>query len=154
MNTVVILVQSLFSSQSLPQYWKTVRRKDFSSASKAEKLHDSRRKLQILTARHRGSTPNQSPAAPPEYRFATFLDEGLCLSETGTSKETPREGWAPGSPRGLSGKCVRTDKPVRSTVFISLSWTRAVYSPLTSGHEHQPPTPVSCLDVVGCWRAA
>lgn len=106
MNTVVILVQSLFSSQSLPQYWKTVRRKDFSSASKAEKLHDSRHKLQILTARHWGSTLNQLPAAPPEYRFATFLDEELCLSETGTSRETPWEGRAPGSPRGLSGKCV------------------------------------------------
>lgn len=52
----------------------------------------------------------------------------------------------------MESVCVH--KPVRYTVFISLSRTAAaVYLPLTSGREHQPPTPVSCLHVVGCFFA-
>lgn len=44
----------------------------------------------------------------------------------------PSEGLQPGSLRGLSGKSVCTQTPVRYTVFMSLSQAPAVYFPLTS----------------------
>lgn len=60
-----------------------------------------------------------------------------------------------GSLRGLSGNSVCTLKAVTYTVFISLSWGRAVYLPLKPANpwpQWRPPTPASCPHVTTALR--